>query len=245
MAIQTRLVEYKDDDILLEAYMAWDDSSSDSRPGVLISHAWAGRDELEESKAEQLAELGYVGFALDLYGKGVKGSNPEQNSALMQPLLDDRAMLQRRMQLALDNIRKQKEVDGERVAAMGFCFGGLCVLDLARTGADILGAASFHGLFGPPGNTGDNKISAKVLVMHGWDDPMATPDQVLGLADELTAMEADWQIHAYGNTLHAFTNPAAADPDMGTVYNADADRRSWQSLQLFLAEIFQHSLADH
>jgi len=238
MEILTRQIEYKDGDILLEGYMAWDDTSSDRRPGVLISHAWAGRSEFEESKAEQLAELGYVGFALDLYGKGVRGSNPEQNRALMEPLLDDRAMLQRRMHLALENIRKQKEVDGERVAAMGFCFGGLCVLDLARTGADILGAASFHGLFNSPGNTGDNKISAKVLVMHGWDDPMATPDQVLSLADELSAMEADWQIHAYGNTLHAFTNPAADDAAMGTVYNADADRRSWQSLQLFLAEIF-------
>jgi len=238
MEILTRQVEYKDGDILLEGYMAWDDTSSDRRPGVLISHAWAGRSEFEEGKAEQLAELGYVGFALDLYGKGVKGSNPEQNRALMEPLLDDRPMLQRRMHLALENIRKQKEVDSERVAAMGFCFGGLCVLDLARTGADILGAASFHGLFNSPGNTDDNKISAKVLVMHGWDDPMATPDHVLSLADELSAMEADWQIHAYGNTLHAFTNPAADDADMGTVYNADADRRSWQSLQLFLAEIF-------
>ena len=238
MAIQTRQVEYRDHAIELEAYMAYDDASSDRRPGVLISHAWAGRGEFEENKAEMLAELGYVGFALDLYGKGVQGSNPEQNQALMQPLLDDRAVLQRRMQLALEVCRKQKEVDGERVAAMGFCFGGLCVLDLARTGADILGAASFHGLFGSPGNTGDNKISAKVLVMHGWDDPMATPDQVLSLADELSTMGADWQMHAYGNTQHAFSNPAADDPDMGTVYNADADRRSWQSLQLFLAEIF-------
>jgi len=213
MEILTRQVEYKDGDILLEGYMAWDDTSSDRRPGVLISHAWAGRSEFEEGKAEQLAELGYVGFALDLYGKGIKGSNPEQNRALMEPLLDDRPMMQRRMHLALENIRKQKEVDSERVAAMGFCFGGLCVLDLARTGADILGAASFHGLFNSPGNTDDNKISAKVLVMHGWDDPMATPDHVLSLADELSAMEADWQIHAYGNTLHAFTNPAADDAD--------------------------------
>jgi dienelactone hydrolase len=238
MAIQMKQIEYRDGDILLEAYMAYDDSSSDQRPGVLISHAWGGRGEHEESKAERLAELGYVGFALDLYGKGVLGSDPKQNQALMQPLLDDREMLQRRMQLALGIIRKQKEVDSERVAAMGFCFGGLCVLDLARTGADILGAASFHGLFSAPGNTGDNKISAKVLVMHGWDDPMATPEQVLSLAEELTSMDADWQIHAYGNTMHAFTNPAADNADMGTVYNEDADRRSWQSLQLFLAEIF-------
>jgi len=156
----------------------------------------------------------------------------------MQPLLDDRTLLQRRMTLALEVFRKQKEVDATRIAAMGFCFGGLCVLDLARTGADVAGVASFHGLFGQPGNTAGNRISAKVLVLHGWDDPMAKPDQVLGLAEELTAMGADWQIHAYGNTLHAFTNPAADDPDFGTVYDADADRRSWQSLQLFLAEIF-------
>ena len=238
MGIDTRTIEYRDGDTILESYMAWDDSGSDARPGVLISHAWAGRGEHEEHKADQLAELGYVGFALDLYGKGKLGTSKEENAALMQPLLDDRSMLQRRITLALDIIRKQKEVDSLRVAAMGFCFGGLCVLDLARTGADIAGVASFHGLFGQPGNTSGNKITAKVLVLHGWDDPMAKPDQVLGLAEELTAMGADWQIHAYGNTMHAFTNPAADDPGFGTVYDADADRRSWQNLQLFLAEIF-------
>ena len=238
MAIQTRRVEYNDGELILEAYMAWDDSGSDPRPGVLISHAWAGRGELEESKAEHLAELGYVGFALDLYGKGVKGTTREENTALMQPLMNDRPALQRRMMLALETIRKQKEVDSARVAGMGFCFGGLCVLDLARTGADILGVASFHGLFTPPGNTVDNRVRAKVLVMHGWDDPMATPDQVVSLAEELTAMGADWQIHGYGNTVHAFSNPAADDVEHGTIYDADADRRSWQNLQLFLAEIF-------
>ena len=238
MSIDTRHVEYRDGDAVLESYMAWDDSGSDARPAVLIAHAWGGRGEHEEHRAEQLAELGYVGFALDLYGKDVRGGSKEENAALMQPLLDDRAMLQRRMQIGLDACRKQKEVDSTRVAAMGFCFGGLCVLDLARTGADVQGVASFHGLFGKPGNTDGNSISAKILVLHGWDDPMATPDQVLGLAEELTSCGADWQIHAYGNTMHAFTNPAAADPDFGTVYDANADRRSWQSLQLFLAEIF-------
>jgi len=238
MAIHTRTVEYRDGDTVLEAYLAWDDSGNDARPGVLISHAWAGRGELEENKAEQLAELGYVGFALDLYGKGIRGKSIDENSVLMQPLLDDRVLLQRRMKLALEQIRLQDEVDSLRVAAMGFCFGGLCVLDLARTESDILGVASFHGLFIPPGNTDGNKILAKVLVMHGWDDPMVKPDQVISLAEELTAMGADWQIHGYGNTLHAFTNPAANDVAHGTVYDADADRRSWQNLQLFLAEIF-------
>lgn len=217
--------------------MAWEDGH-DPKPAVLISHAWGGRSEFEQGKAEILAELGYVGFALDLYGKGVLGTSREENSALMQPLLDDRGVLQRRMQLALAQLRKQKEVEGSRIAAMGFCFGGLCVLDLARTGADVCGVASVHGLFTPPGNTEGNKIKAKVLVLHGWDDPMATPDQVLSLAEELTAAGADWQIHGYGNTVHAFSNPAADDPAHGTVYDPDADRRSWQSLQLFFAEIF-------
>ncbi|MGI9204319.1 MAG: dienelactone hydrolase family protein [Woeseiaceae bacterium] len=237
MSIHTRTIEYKDGDVVLEAYVAWEEGH-DPKPGVLISHAWGGRSEFEQGKAEILAELGYVGFALDLYGKGVLGTSREENSALMQPLLDDRAVLQRRMQLALAQLKKQKEVDGSRVAAMGFCFGGLCVLDLARTGADVCGVASVHGLFKPPGNTQGEQIKAKVLVLHGWDDPMATPDQVLSLAEELTTAGADWQIHGYGNTVHAFSNPAADDPAHGTVYDQDADRRSWQSLQLFFAEIF-------
>ena len=236
MTIQTRHIEYRDQDVVLEGYLAVEEG--DRRPGVLVSHAWGGRSGFEESKAEMLAELGYAGFALDLYGKGVRGSSPEENSALMQPLLDDRTLLQRRMKLALDVLRKQKEVEPDRVAAMGYCFGGLCVLDLARSGADVRGVASFHGLLSPPGNTDGNSIGGKVLVMHGWDDPMAPPEQVLALATEMNAMGADWQLHAYGDTLHAFTNPAADDPDRGTVYDADADRRSWQSLQLFLAEIF-------
>ena len=238
MGIATRTIEYRDGDAVLEAYMAWDDGGSDPRPGVVVAHAWGGRGEFEDTRAARLAELGYVGFALDLYGKGRRGSSKEENQALMQPLLADRAMLQRRMKLAVAELRRQRETDAERVAAMGFCFGGLCVLDLARTGADVCGVASFHGLFGKPGNTAGNRIRAKVLVMHGWDDPMAKPDAVLGLADELTSMGADWQIHAYGNTMHAFTNPGANDPDFGTVYDPVADHRSWQSLQLFLAEIF-------
>ena len=238
MGIDTRTVEYRDGDTVLEGYMAWDDTAHDPRPGVLVSHAWAGRSEFEENRAERLAELGYVGFALDVYGKGVLGASKEENAALMQPLLDDRAVLQRRLQVALEQMCKQKEVDPVRVAAMGYCFGGLCVLDLARIGADVLGVASFHGLFGKPGNTDGNRITTKVLVMHGWDDPMATPEQVFALTEELNEMGADWQIHAYGNTLHAFTKPSANDPEFGMVYSPAAEVRSWQNLQLFLAEIF-------
>ena len=237
MSIRTRTVDYHDGDKILEGLVAWDDSLEGERPGILIAHTWGGRGELEDAKARRLAELGYVGFALDLYGKGVRGESPEENSRLMQPFIDDRAMLQQRLLVSLDAMREQPEVDASNVAAIGFCFGGLCVLDVARTGAELAGVVSFHGLLGAPGNTGKNQIMAKVLVLHGWDDPMATPDQVLALGKELSAMGADWQLHAYGNTMHAFTNPKANNVDMGTVYNAVADARSWTAMENFLAEV--------
>ncbi len=227
-----------DGDTVLEGLLAWDSAVDFARPGVMVSHAWGGRGELEDAKAVALAELGYVGFASNLYGKGVRGNSTEENAALMQPFLDNRSMLQQRMLLSLNTMRTQPEVDERNVAAIGFCFGGLCVLDLARTGEDLAGVVSFHGLFAPPGNTGDNTINARVLALHGWDDPMATPDQVLALADELSGQGADWQLHAYGNTMHAFTNPQANDPGFGTVYNASADRRSWAAMSNFLTEIF-------
>ena len=238
MTIQTRTIDYQDGEVDLQGYLAWDDAVEGKRPGVMIAHAWAGRSDFENGKAEELAKLGYVGFALDNFGKGILGRNTEENSALIQPFLDDRAMLQGRLQIALDVLKGLDEVDASRVAAIGFCFGGLCVLDLARTGTDLAGVVSFHGLFGSPGNTAGNKIKAKVLALHGWDDPMAPPDQVVSLDEELSSMGADWQLHGYGNTMHAFTNPQANDPDFGTGYNPDADRRSWNAMQNFLSEIF-------
>lgn len=237
MAIQTRTIDYFHADTALEGFFAYDDRRTQPLPAVLIAHAWMGRDEFVCDKARKLAELGYAAFALDMYGKGIIGSGPEENAKLMQPFMHDRTLLQSRILAALDTVRLLPEVDGRRIAAMGFCFGGLCVLDLARTGADVRGVASFHGLFTPPGNTEGRKIKAKVLVMHGHDDPMATPEQAIDLGRELTAAGADWQIHMYGNTVHAFTNPKANDPGFGTVYEATADRRSWQSLRDFLAEV--------
>jgi dienelactone hydrolase len=238
MAIQTRPVEYEHDNHGLEGLLVWDDMFSGPRPAVAISHTWAGRTEFEQDRAASLARLGYVGFAIDMYGKGVRGSTPEENTALMTPLMQDRELLQGRITTAVAALRAQPEVDSARVAAMGYCFGGLCALDLARSGSDVRGVASFHGLFDPPGNTAGNSITARVLCLHGYDDPMAQPAAMLELASELTAAGADWQVHAYGNTVHAFTNPAADNPDMGTVYNEAADRRSWAALQNFLEEIF-------
>ena len=238
MAIQEQLIEYQDGEAILEGFLAWDDAATGPRPGVLVSHAWAGRGEFECQKARDLAAKGYVGFALDLYGKGVLGGGPEENAGLMKPFLDDRAMLKRRMAQVIELVSGLDQVDSSKVAAMGFCFGGLCVLDLARSGADLRGVVSFHGLFNPPADVEAVPIKAKVLALHGWDDPMVPPDQVVALAKELTDAGADWQIHGYGQTMHAFTNPAANSPEMGTVYQADADRRSHQALWNFLDELF-------
>lgn len=238
MSLQHRLIDYKDGDTVLEGRVVWDDSFAGPRPGVLVSHAWGGRSDYEDGKADGLARLGYTAFALDLYGKGVRGSTPEENGALMQPFLDDREMLQQRLLVSLATLREQAEVDASKTAAIGFCFGGLGVLDIARTGEDVAGVVSIHGLFAAPGNTADNAITAKVLVLHGWDDPMAPPGDVNSLAAEMSGMGADWQLHAYGNTMHAFTNPAADNRDAGTVYDATADRRSWQAMTNFLEEVF-------
>ena len=238
MAIQTRLIDYTHGELALEGFLAWDDAIREPRPAVAIAHAWGGRSEFEEGKAVRLAEQGFVGFALDMYGRGVRGSSPDENAGLMAPFLEDRPLLQARMHEAIAALRRQPEVDAERLAAIGFCFGGLCVLDLARSGSDVLGVASFHGLFAAPGNTAGNRIGAKVLCLHGYDDPMVPPQSVLDLAAELTDAGADWQLHAYGNTQHSFTNPNANDPGMGAVYDAAADRRSWAALTDFLGEIF-------
>jgi dienelactone hydrolase len=238
MTIQTRLVEYSLDTVVFEGLLAWDDQVSGPRPAVAVAHTWAGRGPFEESKALELAKLGYVGFAIDMYGKGILGETPEENAELMSPLMQDRPLLQQRIAAAVSVLGEQAEVDAANIAAMGYCFGGLCVLDLARSGSKVKGVVSFHGLFSPPERTENHSITAKVLCLHGYDDPMVEPDAMTALASELSAAGADWQIHAYGNTVHAFTNPAAASPEMGAVYSESADRRSRLALVNFLQEIF-------
>jgi dienelactone hydrolase len=238
VALVSRTIEYTVEGTLLEGYFVWDDSWDGPRPAVAVAHTWAGRGEFECGKARKLAEQGYVGFALDMYGKGILGTGPEENAALMNPLLEDRALLQKRINGAIECLREQPQVNAAQVAAMGFCFGGLCALDLARSGSDVCGVVSFHGLFAPAANLPKPQIQTKVLCLHGYDDPMAKPDSMVALADEMNAAGADWQVHAYGGTVHAFTNPVAADPDNGLAYSEKADRRSWQALINFLEEVF-------
>mgnify|MGYP000096518299 CR=1 FL=1 len=238
MAIVSNKINYLDGDTLLEGFFAYDDSFSERRPAVLISHAWGGRDEFVAAKAKELAKVGYLAFALDMYGQGTVGTSPEENAQLMQPFMDDRSMLQQRAHAALYAVKLLPWVDDKKVAAIGFCFGGLCVLDLARMGANLLGVVSFHGLLNGPGTVADKPVLAKVLALHGHDDPMASTELVNTFTKEMTDLKVDWQLHHYGNTVHAFTNPQANDPSFGTVYNNLADKRSWQNMRNFLEEVF-------
>jgi len=232
-------IEYEHDGTVLEAYLVLDGGSSRPRPAVMVAHTWEGRGEFVCDKARILAGQGYAGFAIDLYGKGVVGSGPEENAQLMQPFLDDREYLQARLLAAFQALGTIEAVDHTKIAAIGYCFGGLCVLDMARLGLSVQGVVSLHGLLGAPGNTDGNPIKSKVLILHGNDDPMAPVDDVIAVERELSGAGADWQLHAYGNTMHSFTNPNANNPDLGTVYNECADRRSWASMMNFLGEVLK------
>jgi dienelactone hydrolase len=238
MTVQHRLIEMRDGEALLEAALVHEPAALTPRPAVLVFPTIMGRSELEIGFARRLVGLGYTAVVADLYGKAHIGKPREQCRALMMDLLGDRARLQARLLAVLEAVRALPEVEPARVAAIGYCFGGLCALDLARTGADVRGVASFHGLFTPPGNREGTPIRAKVVAFHGWDDPMAPPASVEALGAELTRAGADWQIHAYGGVMHGFTNPAANDPERGLAYDAAADRRSWNALEAFLAECF-------
>ena len=237
MAIISNTIDYLDKDTLLQGFFAYDDTIQGQRPTLLIYHPWAGRNEFVQQKALQLAKLGYFAFAVDMYGKGILGQSNEESAQLMQPFIEDRGLILQRIHASLYAVKQLPWVDDKKIAAIGYCFGGLCVLDLARAGIDIKGVVSFHGLLSSPPQPSKN-ITAKVLILTGHDDPMITTDDISILQHDLTAAKADWQIHNYGHTLHAFTNPQANDIDFGAVYNTIADKRAWQSMQNFLNEIF-------
>lgn len=237
--MKTDYIDYQDGDDVFEGYFAWDETLSDQQPVVLIAHDWAGRRELACSAAESMVDLGYAGFAVDIYGKGIFGKDADTagNSALMMPYVEDRALLRQRMLAALNAVRTLGRIDVSKVAAIGYCFGGMAVLELARSGADIDGVVSVHGLLGH-GEIPSEKVLAKVLCLHGHDDPMGPPDQVLAFESEMTAQKADWQMHIFGGTSHAFTNPDANDKALGTVYSSSANQRAQRLIADFLAEIF-------
>ncbi|MBB3348670.1 dienelactone hydrolase family protein [Sphingomonas sp. BK069] len=216
---------------------AWDDSIAGPRPGVLVVPNILGQKEADNAKAEALAALGYAAYACDLYGEGRRAEPGPDIARYMDELNADRALLRDRLAASLAALVAQPEVEAARTAAIGFCFGGKCVLDMARAGLEVRGVVSFHGVYDRPDYASVAPITAKVLVCHGWDDPLGPPEAVTALAQELTEARADWQIHAYGNAGHAFTDEARRGSTVpGVAYEERADRRSWAAMRYFLEE---------
>jgi dienelactone hydrolase len=235
MTAVKQAIESRHGEVELESFLLADPDAG-ARPLVMIFPNIFGLDEVDDENARRIVGLGYAAFACDLYGKGRRTDDREIARPWMMALLGDRALLQSRILHLLEVARGLPRVDAGRVAAIGFCFGGLCVLDFARTGADIRGVASFHGLFTPPPNIPEPRIRARVAVYHGWEDALVPPDQVVALGQELSRAGCDWQIHCFGGAVHGFTH--ARPPEEGIPYNALADRRAWRAAAGFLEECF-------
>jgi dienelactone hydrolase len=236
--LRTKVVEYKDGDAVLEGYAAWDDGFKDKRPGILVAHEWWGHGPYARRRVEMLAKQGYTAFALDMYGKGVYAKDHETAGKLSGAFFSDRAAMRNRAVKGLEELKKLPFVDPANLAAIGYCFGGTTVLELARMGADLKGVASFHGALASP-TPATSSPKAKIIVFQGGDDKM-TMAQVQGFEDEMNAAKADWQLVTYGGAVHSFTVAEAGnDPSSGMAYNKAADERSWRSLLEFFTDIFR------
>jgi dienelactone hydrolase len=239
-AIKTQLVEYKDGTAVLEGVLAYDDAIKEPRPGVLVVHDWLGISENTRRRAVQLAELGYVAFAADIYGKGVRPTSPKEAGALAGSFKKNRAMLRTRVTAALDQLRNNPRVRGARLGAMGYCFGGTTALELARSGANLAGVVSFHGGLDSPTPEDAKAIQAKLLILHGALDPFVPDAEVAAFEKEMNDAKVDWTLVKYSGAVHAFTVVEAGnDPSRGAAYNATADRRSFEAMKTFWAEVLK------
>jgi len=238
--LRREVIEYKHGGEAMEGYLAFEGAGKGERPGVIVVHAWMGLDAYAKKRTEQLAKLGYIAFAIDMYGKGVRARDVEEAARLASMYRADRPLMRSRANAGLDVLKKHSATDAKRTAAIGYCFGGGVTLELARSGADIAGVVSFHGNLDTPNPEDARNIKGKVLILHGADDPIVPPDQVIAFQDEMHKANADWQMVIYGRAVHAFTDPGAGnDPSRGAAYDEKADRRSWEAMNAFFAEIFK------
>lgn len=235
--MQTELHVYRDQDAELHGHIAFN-SSDEKKPAVIVFHDWSGCNPFVIEQARKLAEMGYVGFAADIYGEGEVGETTEEKQALMMPFKNDRARLSKRVHAAFDTMKNHEQVDPSNIAAIGFCFGGLCALDLARTSSELKGAVSFHGLLDRPEGLPISPIDAQILVLHGYEDPMVPPEQVETFCNEMRETDADWQVHMYGKTKHGFANPDNNNPNMGVIFQEKTRDRAMQSMENFLEALF-------
>ena len=235
--VRTEVVEYRHGSVVLEGYMAYDDSVQGKRPGILVVHEWMGHNPYVRKRAEGLARMGYAAFAIDMYGKGVRAKDSKEAASLAGIYKGDRRLMRARAQAGLDVLAKHPMVDTARMAAVGYCFGGTTVLELARSGAPLVAVVSFHGGLDTPSAVDAKNIRGKVLVLHGGDDPYVKPAEVAAFQEEMRGAGVDWQFVAYGGAVHSFTNPDAGnDNSKGAAYNEKADRRSWEAMKAFFAE---------
>ncbi len=238
--VRTEVVEYKQGDTVLEGYLAYDDTIKGKRPGVLIVHEWMGVNNYVKKRAEQLAKLGYVAFAADIYGKGIRPKNSDEAAAESTKYKTDRKLMRARVKAGLEVLKNHKLVEDRYTAAIGYCFGGTTVLELARSGADVKGVVSFHGGIDTPNPNDAKNIKGKVLALHGGDDPFVPAAQVAAFQDEMRKAGVDWNMVIYGGAVHSFTNPDAGnDNSKGAAYNEKADKRSWEDMNQFFKEIFK------
>ncbi len=242
-AFRTQEVDYSAGGIPLKGYLAWDDSLPDRRPGVLVVHEWWGHNAYVRKRAEQLAGMGYTALALDMYGEGRHSEHPEQAKAFMQQAMQDREGSVARFVAAQHLLQAQPSVDPSRIAAIGYCFGGGVVLDMARRGLDLKAVASFHGMLGTATPAQSGQVKARVLVANGQEDGFVSPEQIAGFKQEMEHAGVDYTFVNYAGARHSFTNPEAdaigARHHMPVSYNAAADKASWAELARMLDEVFR------
>jgi dienelactone hydrolase len=238
--VQTREVEYKQGDTVLVGLIAWDGAAKGKRPGVLVVHEWWGHNEHARNQARRLAEAGYVGFALDLYGKGKVTTHPKDAEAFMTEATKDPAVIAARFNAALEQLKQDPHVAPAKIAAIGYCFGGSVVLGRARAGADLDAVVSFHGALATKSPAEKGKVKARVLVLTGAADPMVPPEQVEAFNKEMKAAGAKFQVVSYPGARHGFTNPDADKAGMDALaYNAEADKKSWAAMLELFTQVFR------
>ncbi|MDV6235656.1 dienelactone hydrolase family protein [Leptospira ellisii] len=238
--VSVKNIVYQDGETSLEGYIAYPEfKAQKSAPAILVVHDWLGLGENPKMRAEKLAELGYVAFAVDIYGKGVRPKSMEEAAKLAGYYKQNRNIMRGRIAAALETLKSQPEVESGRIAVIGYCFGGTVALELARSGAPILGAVSFHGGLDTPNREDAKNIKGKILALHGADDPFVKQEEVESFQEEMRKAGIDWQFISYGGAVHSFTiKEAGNDNSKGAAYNPKADRRSWIELISFLREIF-------
>lgn len=237
--IKTETVEYKDGDTTLEGFLAYDTAQAGKRPGILVVHQWMGLSDYEKKRCEMLAKLGYVAFAADVYGQGIRPKSVAEAGAQAGKYKSNRKLLRQRVNAGLACLRQQRLVDAQRVGAIGYCFGGTAVIELARSGADVRGVVSFHGGLDAPTPADGKNIKCRVLALHGADDPFESAADLAAFENEMRAGGVDWELVKYGGAVHSFTDWNADGSLKGAQYNERADRRSWAAMREFFDHLFK------